>query len=133
MTVDASAPLSSDPIRLSGRPFAIFSLLSLLLLFVASGCADRTRSADANSAGADVFADRCAVCHALPILESLFEQNRGRPPGFVYDALTRGNMRRVGAELDDASRRAVAEFFTGVAFDSPAAERDFTVSPRCSR
>lgn len=82
--------------------------------------------------GAAVFAANCAVCHSLPILDSLFEQNRGRPPGFVYDALTVGNMRRMGSPLDDASRRAVAEFFTGVRFDSTAAQRDFEVSPRCT-
>ena len=70
--------------------------------------------------GALVFAENCAVCHALPILGSMLEQNRGRPPGFVYDALTEGNMRRMGAPLDEASRRAAAEFFTGVAFDSKA-------------
>lgn len=82
--------------------------------------------------GAAIFAANCAVCHSLPILDSLFEQNRGRPPGFVYDALTVGNMRRMGSPLDDASRRAVAEFFTGVRFDAPEAERDFEVSPRCA-
>ena len=53
-----------------------------------------------------------APVRRLPILASLLEQNRGRPPGFVYDALSEGNMRRVGAQLDVASRRAVAEFFT---------------------
>ncbi len=82
--------------------------------------------------GAAVFAANCSVCHSLPILSSLLEQNRGRPPGFVYDALTHGNMRRMGAPLGEASRRAVAEFFTGVAFDSPAAVRRFEVSPSCS-
>lgn len=81
--------------------------------------------------GAAVFAENCSVCHSLPILGSLLEQNRGRPPGFVYDALTVGNMRRMGSPLDDASRRAVSEFFTGVAFDSPGAVRDYRVSPRC--
>ena len=83
-------------------------------------------------AGAAVFAANCSVCHSLPILSSLLEQNRGRPPGFVYDALTHGNMRRMGAPLDEAGRRAVAEFFTGVRFDSPAAVRRFEVSPRCA-
>jgi len=105
-------------------------LFSGLLLGVA--CSESRRSASAAPSGADVFAENCAVCHALPILDSLLQQNRGRPPGFVYDAVTRGNMRRAGGELDDASRRAVAEFFTGVRFGSPASERDFTVSPKCS-
>lgn len=84
------------------------------------------------ASGSAIFADRCAVCHSLPILGSLLEQNRGRPPGFVYDALSEGNMRRMGAQLDVASRRAVAEFFTGVPFSSKASERNFSVSPKCS-
>lgn len=93
--------------------------------------ADASATPPAASLGATVFAERCAACHSLPILSSLLEQNRGRPPGFVVDALTDGNMRRMGAGLDPASRRAVAEFFTGVRFDSPAAERRFEVSPAC--
>lgn len=111
---------------------------------VLGACSERSLSPAADTApiesvapsaapeGAAVFAANCSVCHSLPILSSLLEQNRGRPPGFVYDALTHGNMRRMGAPLDEASRRAVAEFFTGVRFDSPAAVRRFEVSQRCS-
>ena len=117
--------------------------LSLILLLVALfGCAENLRPADPlpsgappsenTLSGAAVFAENCAVCHTLPILSSMFEQNRGRSPGFVYDAITEGNMRRMGASLDTASRRAVAEFFTGVSFDSAAGQRDFRVSPGCS-
>jgi len=128
------------------------ALALTVLLLVGFGCLDRgaamnprsstlpaestagtpDRPADTPPNGALVFAENCAVCHSLPILDSLFEQNRGRPPGFVVDALTEGNMRRVGSGLDPASRRAVAEFFTGVAFDAPAAVRHFEVSPRCA-
>ncbi len=113
------------------------SVVLLAGLAFLAACADRSSPPPAvvpgaNDLGAAVFAENCAVCHALPILSSLLEQNRGRPPGFVYDALSAGNMRRMGAALDDASRRAVAEFFTGVAFDSPASVRDMEVSPRCS-
>jgi polyvinyl alcohol dehydrogenase (cytochrome) len=100
-------------------------------LAVALGCARGEAPREAAPDGAAVFAEKCGVCHALPVLGSLREQNRGRPPGFVYDALTHGNMRRIGGELDDASRRAVAEYFTGVSFASPAAGRSFEVSPRC--
>jgi polyvinyl alcohol dehydrogenase (cytochrome) len=82
--------------------------------------------------GATVFAANCAVCHTLPILSSMWEQNRGRAPGFVVDALSHGNMRRMGSSLDGPSRRAVAEFFTGVAFDSDASARDFAISPACA-
>ncbi len=103
-------------------------------LLLAVACVDRMRLSEEATAsrGAEVFAERCSVCHSLPILGSLLEQNRGRPPGFVYDALTQGNMRRVGAGLDETDRRAVAEFFTGVRFDSPGAKRDFDVSPPCT-
>jgi polyvinyl alcohol dehydrogenase (cytochrome) len=107
-------------------------LVALALLTLGTGCAESQPSADATPSGAIVFAENCAVCHSLPILSSMFEQNRGRPPGFVYDALAAGNMRRVGGQLDVASRRAAAEFFTGVPFNSKAAERDFTISPKCS-
>ena len=106
-----------------------------LVLFV-PGCSRRVEGPQGKvsaefSKGAAVFAENCAVCHSLPILDSLLEQNRGRAPGFVYDALSEGNMRRMGAGLDDASRRAVAEFFTGVSFSSPEGQRDFSVSPPC--
>ncbi len=104
----------------------------VLLLIASTSCSEARRASTSEPSGAVVFADNCVVCHGLPILSSLLEQNRGRPPGFVYDALSQGNMRRVGSTLDVASRRAVAEFFTGVDFDSPEARRDFTVSPACS-
>lgn len=130
----------------SGRRFgavgqaASRGLLGAALAFGLGACAERAvapadeavAATRIPAAGAGVFAANCAVCHSLPILDSLLEQNRGRPPGFVYDVLTAGNMRRMGAGLDDASRRAVAEFFTGVPFDSPGAVRDFSVSPRCA-
>ena len=98
------------------------TLGAMALLVAGAGSAEPQPAAKQAPSGATLFAENCAVCHTLPILASLFEQNRGRAPGFVYDALTEGNMRRVGESLDDASRRAVAEFFTGVPFDSKAAE-----------
>lgn len=103
----------------------------MLVLLVFFGCAETLGPTESAPSGEAVFAENCAVCHTLPILSSMFEQNRGRPPGFVYDAITEGNMRRMGASLDVASRRAVAEFFTGVPFESTAGQRDFRISPRC--
>lgn len=108
------------------------TLIVLLAIMLWSGCTDSRPPASEAPSGAEVFAANCAVCHSLPILGSMLEQNQGRPPGFVFDAITEGNMRRMGASLDGASRRAVAEFFTGVPFASAAAERDFRVSPPCS-
>lgn len=131
----------SPAVSTTGRARRAARGLAVLLLLALVGCVDTspvpsTARAEATAAtaerGAEVFAERCSVCHSLPILASLLEQNRGRPPGFVYDALTRGNMRRMGSALDEADRRAVAEFFTGVPFASPAAARDFSVSPPCS-
>lgn len=101
----------------------------------AADAAQPTRSASSATSPPDgevLFATNCAICHALPILDSLRRQNRGRAPGFVVDALSVGNMRRMGKPLDEASRRAVAEYFTGVRFGTPEAARDFTVSPRCA-
>ncbi len=112
----------------------VWLVLASFAIGTALACADPAPPAapDVTPNGAAVFAANCAVCHSLPVLSSLFEQNRGRPPGFVYDALSHGNMRRVGAGLDDASKRAVAEFFTGVSFASKQSERSFGVSPRCA-
>lgn len=104
------------------------------LLLVGLACADSTRDAieaPPDPSGAQVFADNCAVCHTLPLMAYQFPQMRGRPPGFVYDALTTGPMRRIGRNLDEASRRAAAEFFTGVDFGTPESERDYVVSPAC--
>lgn len=111
------------------------AFIAFISLVAAGGCADRLKVVEAENipSGEAVFAENCAVCHTLPILSSMFEQNRGRPPGFVYDAISRGNMRRMGAGLDEPSRRAVAEYFTGVAFDSAEGQRDFRVSPDCGR
>lgn len=130
--------IRSKVARDAGFDVRTAGLLALLFGFMLA-CAVPSTPSDVNGSptpldaalGATVFAERCAVCHSLPILSSLLEQNRGRPPGFVVDALTDGNMRRMGAGLDPASRRAVAEFFTGVRFDSPEAERRFEVSPVC--
>lgn len=116
------------------RPLRV-SIVSWILLASISGCADSTRvgiEASSPPSGGQVFADNCAVCHALPLMAYQFPQMRGRPPGFVYDALTDGPMRRIGRGLDEASRRAAAEFFTGVRFGTPESERDYVVSPACA-
>ena len=105
------------------------SFLSLLL-----ACADAKRPLEqvrSTPSGGQVFADNCAVCHALPLMAYQFPQMKGRPPGFVYDALTTGAMRRIGRTLDEESRRAAAEFFTGVAYETPESARDHRVSPMC--
>ena len=106
--------------------------LAALLALLACAEAERPVATASTPSGGQVFADHCAACHALPLMAYQVPQMRGRPPGFVYDALSEGAMRRMGAPLDEASRRAVAEFFTGVAFGSPRSERDYVISPPCT-
>ena len=106
--------------------------LAALLALLACAEAERPVATASTPSGGRVFADHCAACHALPLMAYQVPQMRGRPPGFVYDALSEGAMRRMGAPLDEASRRAVAEFFTGVAFGSPGSERDYVISPPCT-
>ncbi|MFK7895350.1 MAG: PQQ-binding-like beta-propeller repeat protein [Myxococcota bacterium] len=125
-------PSRKEPTSPQWQRLVAFALISALYCMGFAGCADRLQVSGAKPSGEAVFAENCAVCHTLPILSSMFEQNRGRPPGFVYDAITTGNMRRMGAGLDAPSRRAVAEFFTGVQFDSPEGRRDFRISPDCA-
>src|SRR5882724_9570396 len=65
-------------------------------------------------AGAQLFQNNCATCHAgndprIPSMAVL----RQRTPEQIVDALTTGPMREQGADLTDAQRRAVAEFLTG--------------------
>ena len=110
----------------------------LVALAVAAGvgCSNGTRAVHSDAravpSGGGVFAQNCAVCHAEPILAYMFPQMRGRPPGFVYDAISVGPMRLVGQHLDEPSRRAVAEFFTGVPFGSAESARSFEISPACA-
>ena len=103
----------------------------IVACLILAGCSATSPPAAEAPSGAAVFGEHCATCHALPLMTYMIPQMKGRPPGFVYDAVTEGPMRRIGAGLDDASRRAAAEFFTGVSFGSPAAARDFEISPRC--
>ena len=119
-----SAPKRQKPIHRGASAMALVLLIA--------GCSLTSPSTDATPNGALVFAENCSVCHSLPILASMFEQNQGRPPGFVVDAISHGNMRRMGAPLDLPSRRAAAEFFTGVSFSSPDSQRDFKISPPCT-
>ncbi len=134
---DAACAHAERPAHTPKMPDRLLRSASVLpLLFaVALSCAEPTPevpNASAAPPGGQVFADNCAVCHALPLMAYQFPQMKGRPPGFVYDAVTTGPMRRMGRDLDEASRRAVAEFFTGVAWGSPEAERDHAVSPTCA-
>lgn len=111
---------------------AWLALVALVSLAAGGGCSEARRSARETPSGAALYAEHCATCHSLPIMTYMLPQMKGRPPGFVYDAISVGAMRRMGAELDEPSRRAVAEYFTGVPFSSSDSERKLDVSPRCS-
>ena len=64
--------------------------------------------------GEAVYRQRCASCHegTLPRMPSR-EALRGVTPEAVETALSSFTMRRQGASLNGAERRAVAEFVTG--------------------
>ncbi|MBW2498797.1 MAG: PQQ-binding-like beta-propeller repeat protein [Deltaproteobacteria bacterium] len=116
------------PIRFAGwTPAFVAGLLVLV-----TGCADSGPAAEERPSGEALFAENCAVCHSLPLITYLFDDLSSKPPGYVYDAISEGSMRRVGSRLDEHSRRAIAEFFTGTSFASNAARREMAVSPPCS-
>ena len=80
--------------------------------------------------GAQLFEERCAVCHAagtdprVPTLAAL----RDRAPLAIVDALATGTMREQGATLTDVQRRAIAEFLTAGRTSSTAAP----IAGRCA-
>jgi polyvinyl alcohol dehydrogenase (cytochrome) len=83
-----------------------------LLLAVQATAAEQ--AAD-NPDGVDIFADQCAVCHAMPSDEKIptmarlmqFDANT------IVAALTDGKMRLQGQKLSAAQKTAVAEFLSG--------------------
>jgi polyvinyl alcohol dehydrogenase (cytochrome) len=115
------------PTRFAGwTPALVVGLIALI-----AGCADSRRAAEDPPSGEALFAENCAVCHSLPLITYLFDDLSAKSPGYVYDAISEGSMRRVGSRLDERSRRAIAEFFTGTTFSSSAARREIAVSPPC--
>ena len=65
--------------------------------------------------GVDVFADHCAVCHAVPSdekippVDALMKMDANK----IVSALTEGPMRLEGSKLSAEQRTAVAEFLSG--------------------
>jgi len=96
----------------------------------------RTVSADASGAeaapdGAAIYAQRCAGCHETSLVRhALRDARAGKSAAYVLAVLTQGKMRRLGAELGDAERIAVAEYFSGRKLE-PGARRPAAISPPC--
>ncbi len=96
-----------------------------------AGTAGTSATAAPAGTGAAVFQRICAVCHlsivqtsaaapgkALDTRAVPSELLRMFPPGAILNALTNGKMQAQGASLNDAERRAVAEYASGRSFDA---------------
>ena len=86
------------------------SLLLLSLLVVVSA----TAGAQAPD-GAELFADRCAMCHTPPGVDRAptLDALRARSPEAIVNTLTTGSMQVEGADLTVSERAAVAAFVAG--------------------
>ena len=96
-------------------------LRTSVVTIVLAGCA-AAASAQAPD-GAAVYQKSCATCHSNPTPENRAparETLRQFSPESILTALTTGNMFRQGYDLNDAEKRAVAEFLAGRAFGTPA-------------
>ena len=74
--------------------------------------------------GSAVFQKSCATCHQQPAADSRAPNRDGLrqfSPESILTALTTGNMFRQGSDLNDAEKKAVAEFVAGRPLGSPAA------------
>ena len=98
--------LKPDPTRITMRRLIALALFA----FGVSGVA----AAQPAPNGEAVYKQRCAGCHegTLPRMPSR-EALRGFSPEAVDTALSSFSMRRQGAMLSPAERRAVAAFVTG--------------------
>ena len=82
--------------------------------------------------GAAVYQKSCATCHQQPGADSRApnRETLGQfSPESILTALTTGNMYRQGYDLNDAEKKAVAEFLAGRAVGSPT---PIAESARCT-
>src|SRR5215471_20406264 len=73
--------------------------------------------------GAAVYQKSCGSCHQQPGSDSRAPNRESLAqfsPESILTALTTGNMYRQGYDLNDAEKKAVAEFVAGRAFGTPA-------------
>src|SRR6266853_5411207 len=91
----------------------------LAVLFVLAAASASAQTPD----GAAVYQKSCATCHSNPTAENRAPARdtlRQFSPESILTALTTGTMFRQGYDLNDAEKRAVAEFVAGRAFGTPA-------------
>ena len=70
-----------------------------------------------------VYRENCASCHEGEVPRVLSQVDvRDASADYIYAALRSGLMKRQGAELDDAEKRAVAEFLSGNPVSPPPIE-----------
>jgi polyvinyl alcohol dehydrogenase (cytochrome) len=93
--------------------------LSVLVVLVGSAASAVAQTPD----GAAVYQKSCATCHSNPTPENRAPARdtlRQFSPESILTALTTGTMFRQGYDLNDAEKRAVAEFVAGRAFGTAA-------------
>jgi polyvinyl alcohol dehydrogenase (cytochrome) len=82
--------------------------------------------------GQAVYDKSCAMCHQQPAADSRAPNRDGLAqfsPESIVTALTSGNMYRQGYDLNDAEKKAVAEFLAGRPMGSPT---PIAASARCT-
>ena len=72
--------------------------------------------------GERVFLERCAECHSSSVIEPTVAGLTKLEPEAIYRALWSGIMREAAVGLNDAERRAVAQYLGNLAPEKPSAE-----------
>ena len=74
------------------------------------------------SSGAELFAERCAHCHGSGIIAPDIAGIGKLPADEIYHALSNGIMREAADGLDDAERRAIANYVSTINPQKPSRE-----------
>ena len=72
--------------------------------------------------GERVFSERCAECHSSSVIEPGVAGLAKLEPEYIYRSLWSGIMREAAVGLNDAERRAVAQYLGNLAPDKPSTE-----------
>src|SRR5437762_11500462 len=98
--------------------------LSVALVLLAAPAVAQTPSGDA------IYEKSCASCHQQPGADSRAPNRDGLrqfSPESILTSLATGNMTRQGYDLNDAEKKAVAEFLAGRVVGSPTPDRKSVV------